>query len=351
MTVSPKDNLMNIYFLAKNLKNSLLIGSLLFTLPLSLTNAAITDGHEEAHKNEQQKAHKDTNSDKHSDDHGDTSSDAHGDEHGEEGHIEISPQMIDTVGITSQTASAGEIKQRLTLYGKPTTEPSNVSQVRARFPGMITKINVNVGDKVKKGQLIAEVESNSSLVRYPIHAAISGVVTQRHANSGELANEQVLMVIENHQKLWLELQVFAAQKPKLAVGQTVRIINEEQVTDSTISQLLPTANNSPFTIARVLLENKQDTWSVGSLLSGSIVVNRQAVALVIDNRAIQIMEGRKVIFVKNEHGFEAREISLGLSDSQFSQVLSGLNQGDVYGVKNSYLLKAELEKSSAEHHH
>jgi len=346
---------MNTHFLAKNLKNSLLIGSLLFILPLSLANAAITNGHEETHKNEQQTAHKDTHTDQHGDERvearTDEHSDAHGDEHSEEGHIEISTKMINTVGITSQTARAGEIKQRLTLYGTSTTEPSKVSQVRARFPGMITKLSVNIGDKVKRGQLIAEIESNNSLVRYPIYAAISGVVTQRYANSGELANEQVLMIIENHQKLWLELQVFSAQKPKLAVGQTVSISNEQQTTDSIISQLLPTSNNSPFTIARVLLENKQDIWSVGSLLSGSVVVNKQSVALVIDNRAIQIMEGKKVIFVRNEHGFEAREINLGLSDGQFSQVLSGLNQGDVYGVQNSYLLKAELEKSSAEHHH
>jgi len=342
---------MNTHSLFNNLKNGLLIGSLLCALTLSLANAASSDGHKEAQKPAHKGTHSDANSDKHDDEHNNEHNDEHGDEHGEEGHIEISTQMIHTVGITSQTASAGEIKQRLTLYGKSSTEPSMVSHVRARFPGIITMLNVNVGDKVKKGQLIAEIESSNSLVRYQVHAAISGLVTQRNANSGELANEQILVTIENHQKLWLELQVFSSQKPKLAVGQSVRISNEQQFSDSMISQLLPTSNNSPFTIARVALDNKQGIWSVGSLLSGSVVVNKKSVALAIDNRAIQIMEGNKVIFVKNEHGFEAREITLGLSDSQFSQVLSGLNQGDVYGVKNSYLLKAELEKSSAEHHH
>jgi len=327
---------MNTYLFTKNLKNSLLIASLIFTLPLSLANAAITDGH----KDEPKSAHKDN----HSDEHG-----------GEEGHIEISAAMINTVGITSQTASAGKIKQRLTLYGNSTTDPSAVSQVRARFPGLITKLSVNVGDKVKQGQVIAEVESNNSLSRYNIIAPISGVISKRYANPGEIANEQVLLTIKNYQQLWLELQVFSTQQAKVAIGQSVTITLEQQQAESVIKQLLPTDTDkdtdTPYIIARVPLENSQGIWAAGNLLSGSVVINSQAVTLVIDNRAIQVMEGKQVIFIKNEHGFEVREVNLELSDGQFSQVATGLAQGEVYAVQNSYLLKAELEKSSAAHHH
>lgn len=332
-TVLLKDNLMKSHFLTKHLKLAILMSTLLFILPFSLTSNATSqiDKHAEQHNDE------------------------HGDEQSAEGYIAISAEMIKTVDITSITATSGEIKQRLTLYGTSTTEPSAVSQVRARFPGIITKLSANVGDKVKKGQLIAEIESNNSLTRYSIHAAISGVITQRNANPGELANEQVLLTIEDHQKLWLELQLFATQQSKVAIGQSVQISMDNQIADSVISQLLPSQKdsriNSPFSIARVPIDNTQGNWYVGNLLSGSVVINKKSVSLLIDNRAIQVMEGKKVIFVKNEQGFEVRVISLGLSDRQFSQVLSGLKQNEIYAVKNSYLLKAELEKSSAEHHH
>ncbi len=363
---------MNSHFLAKNIKHSILMSTLLFTLSFSLTSNATShvDKHSDSHSDKQpavkenastsvntanEHGHETEHKNEHKDDHGDDHTDEHGDEHSEEGHIVISAEMINTVDITSLTATSGEIKQRLTLYGTSTTEPSAVSQVRARFPGIITLLSANVGDKVKKGQLIAEIESNNSLMRYSIHAAISGVITQRNANPGELANEQVLITIEDHQKLWLELQVFATQQSKIAIGQSVRINMENQFADSVISQLLPSRTdsqkNSPFSIARVPLDNSQSNWSVGSLLVGSVVVNKLAVPLIIDNSAIQVMEGKEVIFVKNEQGFEVRAINLGLSDGQVSQVLSGLKQNEIYAVKNSYLLKAELEKSSAEHHH
>ncbi|NQZ25674.1 MAG: efflux RND transporter periplasmic adaptor subunit [Colwellia sp.] len=352
---------MKNHFLTSSQKTCLLLGTvmatLLFTLPYSLTSYATShtdkpvDSHVDKKVAEHSNDHGDPlsilNSDEHNDEHGET----HTDEHGEEGQIEMTAEMMKTVGITTLTASSGEIKQRLTLYGTSTTEPSAISHVRARFAGVITKLSVNVGDKVKKGQLIAEIESNNSLTRYSVYAAISGVITQRNANPGELANEQVLVTIGDHQKLWLELQVFATQQPKVAIGQAVRITREQQFTDSVISQLLPSPKDSPFIIARVPLDNSQGTWSAGSLLSGSVVINKKSVPLIIDNRAVQVMAGKAVIFVKNEHGFAVREVMLGLSDSQFSQVLSGLNQGEVYGVNNSYLLKADLEKSSAEHHH
>ncbi|PKG81589.1 RND transporter [Colwellia sp. 75C3] len=351
---------MNSPFLAQNIKHGILISTLIFILPFSLTSNATSqvDKHSDSRVAVKENSSIATNKaiehgdetehkDEHTNDHGEE----HGDEHSEEGHIAISAEMIKTVDITSLTATSGEIKQRLTLYGTSTTEPSAVSQVRARFPGIITLLSANVGDKVEKGQLIAEIESNNSLMRYSIHSAISGVITQRNANPGELANEQVLLTIEDHQKLWLELQVFATQQSKIAIGQSVRISMENQVTDSVISQILPSRNDSPFSIARVALDNSQSKWSIGSLLVGSVVINKLAVPLIIDNSAIQVMEGKQVIFVKNEQGFEVRVISLGLSDGQFSQVLSGLKKNEIYAVKNSYLLKAELEKSSAEHHH
>ena len=49
--------------------------------------------------------------------------------------------------------------------------------------------------------------------------------------------------------------------------------------------------------------------------------------------------------------YEIRPLELGRSDGHFTEVLGGLNAGDIYVVENSYLLKADLEKSGASHDH
>jgi cobalt-zinc-cadmium efflux system membrane fusion protein len=46
-----------------------------------------------------------------------------------------------------------------------------------------------------------------------------------------------------------------------------------------------------------------------------------------------------------------RPLRLGGSDGKFTEVVSGLNAGDWYVTENSYLIKAELEKSAASHDH
>ena len=44
-------------------------------------------------------------------------------------------------------------------------------------------------------------------------------------------------------------------------------------------------------------------------------------------------------------------LELGRRDSSFVEVRSGLTPGTVYVTENSYLIKADIEKSGASHDH
>ena len=294
-------------------------------------NALAADGHNDGHKDEHKSEHQD--------------------EHGEEeGHIEITKANAQKAGIINATAGAGQLKKTTTIYGQAVIDSSAISQVRARFPGLITKLTVNVGDIVTAGENIAQVESSDSLTRYDITAPISGVVTQRHANSGEMANQQPLLTVENYQQLWVEYKVFPSQRQAIKEGQQVTISSTAATTKSSIMHLMAN-KNQPFITARVPLDNSKGLWAPGQLLTGSVVTDQVAVNLVIDNRAFQEIEGKNIIFVTNKGGYETRELTLGQTDGQFSQVISGLKVGEQYALINSYLLKADLGKAGAAHAH
>lgn len=302
------------------------------------------DGHGDEHR------HNDSHQDEH-----DGHDDEHGDEHGhdehEEGRVHISVEQIVASGIVTQQAEAGDIKQTLTIYGRAVVPEAAKAEVRARFAGLITRMNVTVGDSVKAGQVVAEVESNSSLKRYSIKAPISGVVVGRSANAGEMANDNVLLSIIDDSQLWAQYQIFPGQLSKVAVGQTLSISAEQLKATSSIQYLLNSTNGDNIKLARAPLDNSNGQWAVGALLSGKLTLSKQAVALTIDNRALQESEGQQVVFIRNDEGFERRAVTLGRSDSEMSEVLSGLEVGEEYAVANSFLLKADLEKSSAAHVH
>lgn len=273
-----------------------------------------------------------------------------GDEHHEEGYITITTANAKAGGIINAKASAGEIKNMLTVYGRVVISPESISRVRARFPGLLTKLTVNVGDTVSAGEIIAQVESNNSFKRYNISAPISGVVTQRLVNPGESITEQTLIAIENYHQLWVDYKIFPSQVHAIKKGQTVILLPETEQKSSTITHLMANRNQT-FITAKVPLDNRANLWTPGQILKGNVITSKVNVAMVVDNRAFQEVEGKRVIFVKNQEGYETRELKIGRSDSQFSEVLSGLNIGEQYALINSYLLKADLGKAGATHAH
>lgn len=254
-------------------------------------------------------------------------------------------------GIKTAVVSSGTISEQLKIYGKTVNDPSQISHIRARFPGTVSSVNVQIGDLVKVGDTLAYVESNESLKRYPIKALMSGVVVARHANPGEMALEQVLFTLANFEKIWVELQVFPGQLIQVKAGQNVRISGSDDTVESIIEHIIPSQDEKPYSIARVLINNASYDWTTGLLVSGQVVINEFESPVVIEQKAIHMIENKPVVFIKKGSSYEAHNIKLGRSDGKFTEVLSGLTLGSDYVVENSYLIKADIEKSGASHDH
>ncbi len=274
-----------------------------------------------------------------------------GHESEEENHVEIDDEMARQQGLATAKALAGEVSLTTKLYGRIVLSPDQVSQVRARFPGRITRVNVNFGDEVKKGQLLASVESNNSLQNYNLRAPISGTITAKEASSGEVATDQVLFIITDTNSLWAELKVFPEQAAAIKAGQKVHLLNDDQEFESSIKQLLPSDQSQPYRIARVPIENAEATLFPGLLVEAQVIIQQETVDIRIPNSAIQRYQGSQVAFLKTDGKYQVKPLSLGISDGRYSEVLSGLRQGDEIVVENSYLIKADLEKEGAAHAH
>lgn len=81
--------------------------------------------------------------------------------------------------------------------------------------------------------------------------------------------------------------------------------------------------------------------------AGETDVNR----IAVPEDAVQVLEGREVVFVRTEDGFLARPVETGERSAGRITILSGLEAGALIATENAFLLKAELEKEGAEHGH
>ena len=287
------------------------------------------------------------------DDHGENAhggvNEAH--EESESTYVEISADVAEQAGIRSKAAGAGILERTISSYGRLVPNPDGIALIRARFPGQVTKINASLGDSVKAGNPMATIESNDSLQPYTLRAPFAGTVIQRNINVGELAGEQALFTIAKLDPLWVELKIFPGQRREIAPGQLVRIDTGDAQHESRISHIVPQNSGSPYVIARAEIANAEELLSPGRLVSASIVVERIEAPLVVENRALQSLDESRVVFVQEGNSFEPRPVELGRTDGQFTEVLSGLKPGEHYVVENSYLIKADIEKSGASHDH
>ncbi len=300
---------------------------------------------EHAHNDDEHHDEHAHNDDEHNDEH---AHDEH--EHGDELTTVITDHMTAQVGIQTEHASSMKLYQSIIVYGSLTTGPEQLSHVRARYPGIIKSVKPTLGDKVNRGDLLAEVESNESLNTYQVRSPIAGTIITRHANIGEFTQEQVLFSIANFDTLWAEFRVYPSQQSLVQVGKTAHIVASGLNLSGPIQHIIP-ALDKPYQLARVVFDNRQKKLSPGLLVEGRIVVDEFVAKLAVVNDAVQTMNGQSGVFVKQGEAYAFTPLVLGRRDDQHVEVLSGLSLGQEYVSKNSYLIKADIEKSEAEHQH
>jgi len=80
-------------------------------------------------------------------------------EHGEEGHIELTAEQITAAGIQLAEAKAQSISLGLPFPGEVRFDEDRTAHVVPRVPGVVESVSVNLGQSVKKGQLLAVIAS------------------------------------------------------------------------------------------------------------------------------------------------------------------------------------------------
>jgi len=89
----------------------------------------------------------------------------------------------------------------------------------------------------------------------------------------------------------------------------------------------------------------------GSPVAGVIVTTGTQSTLTVPADAVQSVDGRSVVFVAGDGGFQATPVLTGRRAGGHLEVLNGLSGSERIAGTNSFLLKAELAKGEAEHGH
>ena len=270
-------------------------------------------------------------------------------------HLELSDQTLKESEIFIEKVSAKDIEIRVHLNGKIIPNENKVAHLMSRFSGIVKDAKKGGGESVKKGDLLAIIESNQNLQAFELKAPFDGIIISRHATIGELVNEASdVFIVADLSEVWADFFIFGSELHKVKVGQTIsiRLPESKSYINSKItyvSSIVEETTQSKF--ARIVIPNEQGYFSPGAFITGELTIDKVSVPLAVKSSAIQIIEGKSTIFLRHEGKLIPTEARVGRNNGEYAEILSGVSLGDEYAAGKSFVLKAELEKGEAEHGH
>lgn len=271
-----------------------------------------------------------------------------------EGRTTMPAAVAEAAGLTVERAGKAVIRDETRLMGRVALNGDRYAAVKARFPGPVQSVQVNLGDTVRAGQTLAVVENRDSLRTYVVAAPIGGVILARHTNAGDVAGDEPLFEIADLSELWLDLHAFGVDAARLRSGQSIRLAAAPggEIVETTVQRVLPLASaTSQTVVARARLPNPNGEWRPGMAVSADVTIGQREVPLAVKTAGLQRFRDFTVVFAQVGDTYEVRMLELGERDGEWVEVLGGLDPGTPYAVEQSFLIKADIEKSGASHDH
>ena len=272
-----------------------------------------------------------------------------------EGRTTISAEAARAGGVKTETAGPVVMAELVDMAGRIEITPEGQGKVRAWYPGRIVALNAQLGQRVRKGQVLARVESSHSLQTYSIPAPLSGVVIEKGSNVGDVAGEQPLFVIADPTSLHAEFFVYPRDSERVRAGQKVevRTLSGDTRVTAPVEAIVPVADIASQTLmAHVHLPpGASETFRPGMGVEGSFQVATRPTVLAVRTRAVQRFRDFTVVFAKVGNTYEVRMLELGRRTPEWTEVLGGLEPGTEYVTDGAFLIRADIEKSGASHNH
>jgi len=270
--------------------------------------------------------------------------------------VELSQEAVYRAKIVTEEAAPGHIDVTVNSPGEVRLNKERMLVVRPRFPGVVTAMKKRLGDSVEKGEILAVIQSNTSLTEYNITSPMAGhVVARSGMNGSAVDSESVLYTVADLSTVWVDFAIYTQHVGVIKSGQPATIqaaTRPELIADGEVSYVGPLLEeDTRVSHGRIELPNPDRQWQPGLYVDVVAIVDHADVTVSVPELAIIRSKFGPAVFIADGTTFEVQPVTPGRSDGKQTEIVEGLKAGDMVVVKNAYLLKAELGRSEATHDH
>lgn len=186
-----------------------------------------------------------------------------------------------------------------------------------------------------------------------IVSPVTGRVTSAPANLGQfVAAETELFRVADPQRLQITASLPPADAGRVRAGDRVELtVGEGRTIEGRVRSATGVVDPQSRA-ATVVVEAGGDGSALvpGQLVQARIFASGGATrdGVMVPQDAVQTIGDRTVVFVRTGQGFKAQTVQTGSRSGGLVAITSGLKAGTPIATTNAFLLKAELEKESAE---
>lgn len=271
------------------------------------------------------------------------------------GAITLTEQAKINIGLETVVVDLRNVEQVVRVPGTVRPHPNRVALVNTRIEGRVENLLANIGDRVTRGQELAEVQSRrygNPIPLVSISAPISGTIVQRNVTMGASVDPSApLFKIMDLSTVIIEGEVFEDYVPSLSMGQRARIhVNAypgEAFTGEIIfisSVLDPETRSAQIWVQ---VDNRHGKLKPEMFGEVAIVVgsNPEAIAVPVD--AVIEAGPDKFVFVENGEIYQKVDVVTGLRDDLYVEIVEGLYPGDVVVTQGNHQLLSVVARPQA----
>jgi cobalt-zinc-cadmium efflux system membrane fusion protein len=186
----------------------------------------------------------------------------------------------------------------------------------------------------------------------PISGRITSV-TDSAKLGAYVAPETTLFRIADPKRIQIEAAVPVTDARRISPGDTATVVSVSGETlQASVRAVTPGVSAESRSATVVLaLTHGIDGLQLGQFVRVQVKLRSNAETVgryVLPEEAVQTVEGRAVVFVREGEAFVATPVQVGARSGGRIEVISGLSDDQKVASKNAFLLKAELGKSAAE---
>ncbi len=269
--------------------------------------------------------------------------------------VTLTKEQLEHVEIKTETAATGDLDMTLKAAGRVSENMNKTAKVASTLDGRIAKLNADINDRVKAGDVLALVQT-PELIGKPLElkAPIDGIVTERNQAVGELVDKTgAVYVISDPADLWVIAEIKERDLAAVKTGQdasfTVLAYPEETFRGKVVRIGNRVEDQSRTVETRIEVNNADGRLKPGMFADVEIVTTVTKDVLVISDKALQTNGEEVIVFVAlDAMKFEKRVVKLGMEQHGRVRVFEGVKEGEKVVTDGSFILKSEMLKSEME---